>query len=271
MVLHPLPYCPPTERTLTTDEDSLIPAWTAVEQKQKSSAREWLLITQVDHAQLAGDLAARLQADIFPQLDSDLIRAIALHDAGWAEFDAGRKTANTPAALPRMNDRGKPLSFLEASPAEFVVAWTESIDTAEKTGPAGGIIVSRHFCRLAEGRLNSRIDDKEDTSRLRHFLHGEGERQAGLAPHARHSGELDILTDVLQFCDLLSLYLCCGASEPVKFPQVFRGKTIALSRDADIFHFQPAIFGSGASLGVCARVYTQAGTGQSRALAFLLG
>jgi hypothetical protein len=270
MVLYPLADCPPAERTSTTDADAPIPAWAAVEQKQKATSKEWLLINQVDHAELAGDLAARLQGDIFPPLDPELIRAIALHDAGWAEFDAGRTTAHSPPAFPRLNDRGKPLSFLEATPAQFVVAWAGSIQKAQETEPAGGIIVSRHFCRLAESRLNSRIDDEEDTSRLRQFLHSEGERQRKLITHARHADDLDVLTDVLQFCDLLSLYLCCGATQGVNFPQLFKGESISLWREADVFHFEPAIFGSGVSLGICARLYTPRGAGPSRTLAFLL-
>lgn len=271
MVLYPLVDSAEIERTLSQSGNSPLTAWTAVEQKQKQPAKEWLLITQVDHAQLAGDLAARLHPALFPRIEEDLVRAISLHDAGWAEFDAGLTISEGHTAFPRLNDRGKPLSFLEASPAEFVIAWTVSIDKAEESGAAGGIIVSRHFCRLAEGRLTSRIDDEEDTSRLRQFLHGENVRQQKLFAGARYSsGELDVLTDILQFCDLLSLYLCCGASQQVQFPQEFGGTTINLCRDADLFRLQPAVFGSGVSLGICARVYTQAGAGPSRELAFLL-
>jgi hypothetical protein len=271
MVLYPLVDSPQTERTLSDAGSSPVPAWTAVEHKQKQPAKEWLLITQVDHAQVAGDLAARLQSSLFPQLDEGLVRAISLHDAGWADFDAGLTTSEGHPSFPRLNDRGKPLSFLEATPAEFVVAWSGSIDKVEKSGPAGGIIVSRHFCRLAEGRLTSRIDNEEDSSRLRQFLHSENARQQKLVGGANYSStELNVLTDVLQFCDLLSLYLCCGASEPVHFPQEFGGTMVSVCRDADLFRFQPRIFGSGVSLGIGARLYTQASAGSSRALAFLL-
>jgi hypothetical protein len=271
MVLHPLLDAPEIERTVPSSANPPLPAWTAVEQKQKQPATEWLLITQVDHAQLAGDLAARLQCPLLPQLDEGLVRAISSHDAGWAGFDAGLTTSEGHPSFPRLNDRGKPLSFLEATPAEFVVAWTGSIDKAEKSGPAGGIIVSGHFCRLAEGRLTSRIDNEEDTSRFRQFLHSENARQQKLVGGANYSSsQLHVLTDVLQFCDLLSLYLCCGASEPVHFPQEFGGTTVSVCRDADLFRFQPRIFGSGVSLGIGARLYTQAGAGASRALAFLL-
>ncbi len=41
---------------------------------------------------------------------------------------------------------------------------------------------------------------------------------------------MEYWTDVLQFCDLLSLYLCCGSEESVEFPQRIgpKGETIKL-------------------------------------------
>jgi hypothetical protein len=268
MVLHPLGEgSGPDRRSATSTATSPISAWRAVENTQKETAQEWLLIAQPDHAQLAGDLAARLQSPIFPPLDSDLIRAIALHDAGWAEFDAGTGRCHDP----KLNDRGRPVSFLEMSPADFVVAWTRSITTAETVGAEGGIIVSRHFCRLARARLDTRIDNEEDTSRLRQFLHQERQHQDRLIDHAKRSPtELDLLTDLLQFCDLLSLYLCCGARQSVEFPQNFDGKKIRARRKDDLFRFQPAVFGAGVSLGISGRLHPETGGPKSCSLAFLL-
>ena len=263
MVLHPF-----GNSSCSGTQSGQVAAWHAVETRQKQAASQWVLITQPDHAQLAADLAARLQFSLFPQLDSDLVRAIALHDAGWAEFDA--LTQNAPFT-PRLNDRGKPLSFLEASPAEFVLAWTGSIATAEQAGAAGGFIVSRHFCRLAEARLNAGIDNEEDTSRLRYFLQHETRRQERLSTGTDCPlAKLDLLTNLLQFCDLLSLYLCCGATESVQFPQEFDGVTVTVHRDADMFRFEPAIFGPGTSLGVSGMLYASEGVPTSRCLAFLL-
>ncbi len=275
MVLHPLAVdSRAAEVSAAAENTSFVPAWHAVEKMQKQAAQAWLLITQPDHAQLAGDLAARLHPSLVPKLSSEALRAIAVHDAGWADFDSGLGPDNSQNArvfTPKLNDRGKPISFIEVSPADFVVAWTGSIQLAEAAGPTGGIIVSRHFCRLAEGRLDSRIDDEEDTSRLRHFLHHEAERQGRLLDASNCSpAKLDLLTDVLQFCDLLSLYLCCGAQQAVEFPQEFAGVKIRARRDADMFHFEPAVFGTGASLGVVGTIFPSAGATTSRSLAFLL-
>src|SRR5881397_335778 len=71
-----------------------IPAWEAVERKQKQEANAWWLVAQSDHAALSGDLAANLSSPFFPKLDIDVVHAISLHDAGWAHFDGGDEHAN---------------------------------------------------------------------------------------------------------------------------------------------------------------------------------
>ncbi len=148
MVLYPLNS---PERT----REDLIPAWDAIERTQKQAATEWWLIAQPDHAALAGDLASRISSSEFPQLDSQLLQAIALHDEGWAQFDGG--------SAPKLNGQGRPLSFLEAAPPEFVSAWCGSIARAAHVAPMGGIMVSEHFCRLARARLQSFRDTPSGT------------------------------------------------------------------------------------------------------------
>jgi hypothetical protein len=250
MVLHPI-------SNSAVEAVSSISAWQAVEKTQKCDSREWWLIAQPDHAALAGDLASLLNYPLFPQLSTEVLRAISAHDAGWAQFDSSSDTAT------------RPVSFLEIGPAEFLIAWTGSIDAAASIGPLGGLIVSGHFQRLARTRLQSNRDGAEDIQRVQNFLLRESHREKTLIQRAGVSAqEISELTDVLQFCDLVSLYLCCGSRDPVVFPQRFGETTISGSRHGDVVSFEPAIFGSGASLGVSARRYpgAQAGT-----LPFLLG
>src|SRR5436190_1123591 len=142
------------------------PAWEAVARSQKQPSRAWWLIAQPDHADLAGDLAARIQWESFPALDDDVLEAIRLHDEGWKEF------------LLQANER--------------------------------------------ESRLM--------TSQQRSYEEVRG------------------LVDALQFCDLLSLYLCCGSREEVEFPQVFQGQTIRARYDGGLYRAVPSIFVNGASL-----------------------
>jgi hypothetical protein len=143
------------------------------------------------------------------------------------------------------------------SPPEFLIAWNDSIQRAEESSAIGGILVSKHFSRLAETRLRAAGDSTDDTHNLQGFLARESERQLGLAKQCSFSEqEISILVDVLQFCDLLSLYLCCGSSEDVEFPQTFEGHSVGLRRDGKMYKLEPRIFAGGVSLGVSARHYS---------------
>jgi len=232
-----------------------------VQGKQKQPAESWWLISQPDHAALAGDLARHIEAPGLPTLSPEILEAITLHDAGWVRFDGGaRGTANDLEISlpdPMLDARGRPLSFLDMAPVEFLLAWHGSIEDASDTGPTGGLIVSEHFCRIARTRLDSRIDSADDINRLEEFLRGESARHANLIRNTRYmAAEIFSFVEVLQFCDLLSLYLCCGATEPVEFPQRFGGKVVQARVKDHAFLIEPRLFTSGLSLGVTARSYS---------------
>jgi uncharacterized protein DUF3891 len=211
MLLRPLD---PSEPAKSGDE--FIPAWRAVEALQRVSYETCWMVTQPSHAALAGDIAAKLRGDQVPELDAGIIRAIALHDAGWGMPDAQAVMRS------RAVQQSAPKSFLQVAVAEFLAAWTQSIEVGLSTSPAGGYIVSRHFWRLAEHRLSSAQDSPQDRASLQGFFEFETGRQKKLASkQSRTSDELEKLADVLQFCDLFSLYLCCGARDDVEFPRYF--------------------------------------------------
>src|SRR5262249_20025105 len=186
--LHPAAY---------TNEHWL-PAWQVVERLQRQKYESCWMITQPSHAALAGEIAAKLRNPQIPELDTDLIRAIALHDAGWGVPDAQAITRS------RSIKHWTPKSFLETGVAEFLDAWTQSIEVAQSIGTAGGYIVSRHFQRLAEHRVNTAADSDADSNKLQAFGTHETQRQKRLAAkQSRSERELELLTDLLQFCDLL--------------------------------------------------------------------
>jgi hypothetical protein len=250
-------------------------AWEAVEDKQRQPAQEWWLIAQPDHAALAGDLAALLDSSLLPKLEEQVLRAISLHDAGWARFDGGERGTGCDLEVslrdPKTDAKGTPLSFLEMLPQGFITAWEESIQKANDTSLLGGLMVSEHFCRLARSRARSHADSPEDKHRLHEFLRREASRQQELQGRVTDSREqVALLTDVLQFCDLLSLYLCCGAQDDVVFPQTFGGESIVLSCENGMYRLQPSILGDGASLGVTARRFPDHGAVEVGTLAFLI-
>jgi len=241
MILRPLEVPPPT-----TSTDAFIPAWHAVEPLQRAAYDSCWMITQPSHAALAGEIAAGLSGDHLPRLEADLLRAIALHDAGWGMPDAQAVMSS------RSVQKNPPRSFLQVGVSGFLAAWTQSIEVALSTSPAGGYMVSRHFWRLAEHRVRSSEDSANDRAKLQDFLNRESERQNKLASKQdRTPDELELLTDVLQFCDLLSLYFCCGARQPVEFPKYF-GMKARVTTGENGYRFDPPLLETGTEFSVAA-------------------
>jgi len=271
MILHPIDPKPcPTIHY--EPRPGALPAWVAIAQRQKQCAQSWWLIAQPDHANLSGDLAANFLSPLFPRIDGSIAKAIANHDAGWAMFPA-EANPNDP---PMIADDFKPRSFIEFPPEDFLRAWTRSIERAETISPAGGVMVSRHFCWLGRLRLKEQMDDESGQRLVREFLDRETARQERLSAACGISREqADDLLKVLQFCDVLSLYLCCGAKEEVEFPQRFGMQTVRLKRTEDLYALSPSPFQSGStvrtvSLGVAARKYPAQDEPKIAVLPFLL-
>jgi len=257
MILRPLETPPPAS-------PDFVPAWPVVERSQRQVRDSCWLITQPSHAALAGDFAAKMTGMQLPQLDAALVRAIAMHDAGWGAPDA-------QAIMQSRSDRqGCPKSFIACSVKDFVAAWEKSIEMAEaSSSPAGGYMVSRHFARIAE--QNARLLPENDRLIASAFLEHEAARQKRQAAQQDRSIDaLEQLTDVLQFCDLLSLYVCCGARENVEFPEYF-GVKARLTVDADGYKLEPALIEPGAKFAVAALRHptTKEESGRETTIVFL--
>jgi Protein of unknown function (DUF3891) len=245
MILRPLePPDPPDPPSASNHQWGS--AWPVVDRLQRQKYESYWMITQPSHAAFAGELAARLTAPQIPKLEAELVRAIALHDAGWGMPDAQAVMRS------RSSHADPPKSFLDVGVAEFLEAWTQSIEIAQPVSPAGGYIVSRHFRRLAEHRLGHGDNNDDDRKKLQTFLSRETQRQKRLASkQARSAEELELLTDVLQFCDLLSLYICCGARDSVRFPEYF-GVTTRLSVGGEAYRLDPPLVAAGTEFSFAA-------------------
>ncbi|MGC2743743.1 MAG: DUF3891 family protein [Candidatus Angelobacter sp.] len=237
MILRPLDPIP----TASTD---LLPAWSVVEQSQRQIVDGCWMVTQPSHAALSGEFAAKLTGVNLPSLDAPVIRAIALHDAGWGVPDAQAIMQS------RSISQGAPKSFVACGVGQFIDAWEKSIDVAASASATGGYIVSRHFERIA--KVNSPKPSQGDRQTMEGFLRNEAARQAKLAANQeRTPEELEQLTDVLQFCDLLSLYVCCGARQNVEFPEYF-GIKARLMVEADSYRLDPILIEPGTEFAVAA-------------------
>lgn len=104
----------------------------------ENDTRAWLLISQVEHARISGELTRAWHKPFSHEVDE----AITHHDDGWAKWEAA----------PQLDlERGRPLSFLEMNIADAIEIWHDSIATARRIGPLAGVIVAGHFLGLASG------------------------------------------------------------------------------------------------------------------------
>jgi hypothetical protein len=165
----------------------------------------WLLISQVEHARISGELA-RAWSEPFPE---EVLAAIAHHDDGWAAWEAA----------PRIDpQRGCPYSFLEMPIAEALTIWDDSIAAARRIGALSGWIVAGHFLSLASGseQATSSLAQswlREMTNKRAAWL---AEWQKSDASHTLALAERG--QQLLLTVDLLSLWLCCDGPVSVDDP-----------------------------------------------------
>lgn len=210
----------------TVESGQFIPAFQAIAQVQKQHADRYWIVTQPDHAKLAGRVAASLDRGQVPMLTPDIVECIGAHDEGWQPFDGIAPEPQTPT----VDSAGKPLAFTEMPPQVFLHAWGGSIARANGVSAVGGAVVSAHFSRIALHRLSRNIDSEADARSIREFLDHEAERRRDLIERGATPRKVDHLLEVLQFCDLMSLYICCGSRDSIEFPQNFGHGAIRLHR-----------------------------------------
>jgi hypothetical protein len=174
---------------------------------------EWILISQIDHAHLAGKLAEHWgAADIVLPVPHAELWAIHHHDDGWREWE------QTPDIEPRA---GRPRQFTEMPVEDSLAIWTASIEIACQADNLAGFVVAGHFCALARRSPAWRNGTAQGAKVARFITHFED--QAAIWQQAWH-GENPATNTVeiarralarLQFFDSLSLWFCCApASEP---------------------------------------------------------
>jgi hypothetical protein len=237
MILRPLLSNSPTSGPTSEIE----PAWAVVARSQALDAPQYLLITQPDHARLSGELAALLRAPFMPEVKQSIAKAIAVHDDGWGRrFPFERDLRGDP---PR-TDTGRPQHFMQVTVEEAIAAWTGSIKAAGEVSRLGEYMVSAHFVRVGRTRIQMELDTPEDVRHLEGFAREEEEWQAQYEPEIGLSKEkLSEYVDLLQFCDLLSLYLCCGTTQAAEFPQQFKGERIGIRYEDGVYYTLPSLFG----------------------------
>jgi hypothetical protein len=160
--------------------------------------RLWLLISQVEHARISGELTRQL-AHPPPR---EVVEAITHHDDGWGEWEAA----------PELNPEiGGTYSFIEMPLTEALVIWDGSIEAARKVGPLAGFMVAGHFYNLLSNSEHAgqsaavawlAAKRKARTVWLDEWLRANPKHTLDEAKRAQHQ---------LLVADLFGLWLCCDA------------------------------------------------------------
>lgn len=177
---------------------------------------ELLLITQHDHALLAGELASHFGNVRFarPARAKSVLTAVAMHDCGWPLHDE----------RPTLNPHHRPLDVFETPARIGVKVWSASASRAAEVDAYAGLLVSLHVLSLS---LLNESKNPHDVFAINKFQHQEIERQEslrrslglrtdlplkfGLAQPGTEVTEDQIAFDLglLQAMDMASLALCC--------------------------------------------------------------
>ncbi len=213
-------------------------AWARVEAAQRQSRLPCLLVPQPAHAVLAGELAAGLT--FFGELPPEIMRAIQMHDTGWAASDAQQIQRLRSGGA----QAGHAVSFVAIPPREVEEAWTASINTVEAFSKPGAMIISRHFSLLA---AHHAVHQR--------FLQAEQSRQRKLAAGV-NDVDLARWTAALGFCDLVSLFLLSGLSSvdlPLAHPASPEAQTasrVTMQVTGPHIRFTPGVVRGGCALSI---------------------
>lgn len=118
----------------------------------------FLLITQPDHAHLAGEILSLWRADGLPDNPrrDDILFAAREHDNGWREADAA----------PRWDaERGRPHDFITLPAGERIELWERGVCRFAAERPYASLLIARHALNLFGGRRG-----EEGWDRLLDFL-----------------------------------------------------------------------------------------------------
>ncbi len=147
---------------------------------RRDEGRDWLLITQADHAAVAARLAGHVGGRRFAPLGAAreaVVTAAARHGDGWREAD--------DADPPPVDGRGRPLDAADAPGSAALAAWAASADAAADPAaphaPYAGLLVSLYA--LAQSVRSDRLFNLADPHQLfalNKFQHREVERQGQL-------------------------------------------------------------------------------------------
>ncbi|MDH3717951.1 MAG: DUF3891 family protein [Planctomycetota bacterium] len=188
----------------------------------------WLLISQVQHARLAGDLARQWpfwSDSLHASLRAELLSAIYHHDDGWTEWE--RQPKLRPAD-------GAPLNFLEMPLQDSLDIWGQSIRQSVRLGPLAAYVVAGHFLYLLDQSTaadqpaaclwSASFRQQQDSWSTQWQSQDVARHQPAAAREA---------LSWLQLLDALSLWFCCDGTPITQEITLPDGNTVRFTRRAE--------------------------------------
>ncbi len=166
----------------------------------------WLLITQHEHAELAGEIMEYWGNEMFsvPEPRDEVLFAISEHDAGWRQWDASPKV-DAPS--------GHPANFSEMDTRDQSEIWEHCFRDHEAEHPYASILIALHFAKFNQHNLDRDPSD-ENSRMLKSELGKFIKDKAGVELNGFSLDEVprDIKVNLklLQIGDIVSLTLCHG-------------------------------------------------------------
>lgn len=158
------------------------------------------LVTQPDHAHLAGELLSLWRADGLPghPRRADLLFAAREHDNGWREADAA----------PRWDaERGRPYDFITLPARDRIEIWERGTCRFATARPYAALLIARHALQLFRGRRG-----EEGWDPFLDFL--EDFARGLLAETGVRSAELEADYRWIDLADLIALTACRRSQVP---------------------------------------------------------
>jgi len=185
------------------------------------------LVTHVDHAQLAGEFAARWGNDKFsaPEPRARVLKGVSRHDDGWRDRDREPQITRhgKPSAF-SVELVGKYSAFEEIDLADYLAVRERAVMLIAEEDPYAAILVSMHTYNLLSERADRSTIAAEQLSLLDDFLGRQRTLQqklldqiaADILLRAEHKSATVIRNHfrLLQACDNLSLLACVDYRRP---------------------------------------------------------
>lgn len=183
----------------------------------RRAAGELILVDQVEHGRVAGELTAEWGSDAFvrPAPEAPVHLASARHDEGWREEDERPLLAGV---------QGRPANFVEVAQDRHVELYRHGVRRVLEQDLYAGLLVSMHWTGLYRGRWGAQggggPSDEGQPEAIRALLadtvDAEERRWIELKralwgaerPRADLEAELWLNYELLQAWDVLSLALC---------------------------------------------------------------